>query len=91
MQTTWLERGTVRGRVALLLRSAEIQPLFEDFPIEFLKLDHPPQHNSNPQIPSLGAGVLQGGFVVSGPLDAEGSALRLGVLSQVSRWDCCFP
>ena len=30
MQTTWLERGTVSGRVALLLRSAEIQPLFID-------------------------------------------------------------
>ena len=30
MHTTLLERGIVRGRVALLLRSAEIQPLFED-------------------------------------------------------------
>lgn len=28
MQTTRLERGTVSGRVALLLRSAEIQPPF---------------------------------------------------------------
>ena len=31
LQTTWLERGTVSGRVALLLRSAEIQPLFDRF------------------------------------------------------------
>ena len=31
LQTTWLERGTVSGRVALLLRSAEIQPLFGRF------------------------------------------------------------
>ena len=33
MQTTWLERGIVSSRVALLLRSAEIQPLFEDLSI----------------------------------------------------------
>jgi hypothetical protein len=26
LQTTWLERGIVSGRVALLLRSAEIHP-----------------------------------------------------------------
>ena len=31
LQTTWFERGTVSGRVALLLRSAEIQPLFGRF------------------------------------------------------------
>jgi hypothetical protein len=31
LQTTWLERGIVSGRVALLLRSAEIHPLFERF------------------------------------------------------------
>jgi hypothetical protein len=31
LQTTWLEHGTVSGRVALLLRSAEIQPLFRRF------------------------------------------------------------
>lgn len=31
LQTTWLERGIVSGRVALLLRSTEIHPLFERF------------------------------------------------------------
>ncbi len=30
LQTTWLERGAVRSRVALLLRSSETQPLFND-------------------------------------------------------------
>ena len=30
LQTTLLELGIVSGRVALLLRSAEIQPVFED-------------------------------------------------------------
>ena len=33
LQTTQLERGIVSGRVALLLRSAEIQPLFVRFVI----------------------------------------------------------
>ena len=43
LQTTWLERGTVSGRVALLLRSAEIQPLFG----RFVRMDfsiHPSAH-----------------------------------------------
>ncbi len=31
LQTTWVERGTVSGRVALLPRSAEIQPPFGRF------------------------------------------------------------
>lgn len=31
LQTTWTERGIVSSRVALLLRSAEIQPLFLNF------------------------------------------------------------
>ena len=31
LQTTWLEHGIVSGRVALLPRSAEIQPLFLRF------------------------------------------------------------
>ena len=49
MQTTWLERGTVSGRVALLLRSAEIQPLFIDLS-DWI-------HQSNPpSIPPMGAG-----------------------------------
>ncbi len=43
LQTTWLEHGTVSGRVALLLRSAEIQPLFR----RFVRMDfsiHPCSH-----------------------------------------------
>jgi hypothetical protein len=31
LQTTWMGRGTVSSRVALLLRSAEVKPLFERF------------------------------------------------------------
>ncbi len=31
MQTTWLERGAVMRRVALLPRSLEAQPLFRRF------------------------------------------------------------
>lgn len=36
LQTTLLELGIVSGRVALLLRSAEIQPVFEDLFEELL-------------------------------------------------------
>ncbi len=35
LQTTLLELGIVSGRVALLLRSAEIQPLFLRFVLEY--------------------------------------------------------
>ena len=62
LQTTWLERGIVSGRVALLLRSAEILPLFERF-VEmayWLNTDnaiHPPPYdpptNKIPLYPSL--------------------------------------
>ena len=38
LQTTLLEHGIVSGRVALLLRSAEIQPSFS----RFVKTYHPP-------------------------------------------------
>ena len=41
LQTTLLELGIVSGRVALLLRSAEIQPVFPRFVIE-LTLYPPP-------------------------------------------------
>ena len=44
LQTTWLERGTVSGRVALLLRSAEIQPLFG----RFVRLDLQGSNHSLP-------------------------------------------
>lgn len=35
LQTTLLELGIVSGRVALLLRSAEIQPVFRRFVLEY--------------------------------------------------------
>ena len=43
LQTTLLELGIVSGRVALLLRSAEIQPVFGRFFTEWL-CHSPPQH-----------------------------------------------
>jgi len=52
MQTTWMRRGTVSGRVALLLRSAEIQPPSHDLFDWFL----PPR---NPIPPLL---LLRGGY-----------------------------
>ena len=55
MQTTWLERGTVSGRVALLLRSAEIQPLFIDLS-DWIHTSNPPLHTSNGRL------QLQGGL-----------------------------
>lgn len=54
MQTTWLERGAVRSRVALLLRSSETQPLFA----RFVRLDHPQWFQSPTPFP--GAPPLQG-------------------------------
>ena len=41
MQTTWMRRGTVSGRVALLLRSAEIQPPSRDLSGWFLGTQPP--------------------------------------------------
>jgi len=38
LQTTWMERGTVSSRVALLLRSAEVKPLFNRFVQQLLNL-----------------------------------------------------
>ena len=55
MQTTWLERGTVSGRVALLLRSAEIQPLFIDLS-DWIHQSNPPHHSSNAR-PQLQGGL----------------------------------
>jgi hypothetical protein len=57
LQTTLLELGIVSGRVALLLRSAEIQPVFEDFTNDISYIICPPQNNSN-------ASPLKGGCVV---------------------------
>ena len=42
LQTTLLELGIVSGRVALLLRSAEIQPVFPRFVIELTLYPPPP-------------------------------------------------
>ena len=66
LQTTWLERGTVSGRVALLLRSAEIQPLFEDLSDWASCSNHP--------LSSPGAFMLQGGFWAHRVHDATSSA-----------------
>ena len=68
LQTTWLERGIVSGRVALLLRSAEIHPLFERF-VDWRKPVSPPSLSNSLQlsptlspIHSLAGPVLQGGI-----------------------------
>ena len=53
MQTTWMRRGTVSGRVALLLRSAEIQPPSHDLFDWFLPRNPIPLY-------SFAAGRLQG-------------------------------
>ena len=55
LQTTLLELGIVSGRVALLLRSAEIQPLFVRFSIRMASAIHP----SLPE-----AAMLLGGFAI---------------------------
>ena len=65
MQTTWLERGTVSGRVALLLRSAEIQPLFIDLS-DWIHTSNPPLHSSNGWL------ELQGRLSVGGWAAAKG-------------------
>ena len=53
LQTTLLELGIVSGRVALLLRSAEIQPVFGRFVLNGLSI-HPPS--------TSGVHVLPGGL-----------------------------
>ena len=57
LQTTWLEHGIVSGRVALLLRSAEIQPAFERFS-DWTQNPITPTHNT-PH--NNGAPLLEGG------------------------------
>jgi hypothetical protein len=54
LQTTLLELGIVSGRVALLLRSAEIQPVFGRFVTEW-QCHSPPIH-------TLAVVLLPGGF-----------------------------
>ena len=58
LQTTLLERGIVSGRVALLLRSAEIQPLFGRFVHEYHSVFTPSL---------LGQVLLQGVLAAEGP------------------------
>lgn len=62
LQTTELERGIVSGRVALLLRSAEIQPPF----LRFVTLFSSP--GARMVQGGLGRGVenVQGGVLVQG-------------------------
>ena len=47
LQTTLLELGIVSGRVALLLRSAEIQPVFDRFVTDIQRLSIPPPPDKN--------------------------------------------
>ena len=60
LQTTLLQLGIVSGRVALLLRSAEIHPLFERF-VRWISV-HPPPLLSPPDSDTLeGADRSEGG------------------------------
>ena len=62
LQTTWLEHGIVSGRVALLLRSAEIQPAFGRFSDWTQNPITPPPHTHNtPPTHNNGAPLLEGG------------------------------
>ena len=56
LQTTLLELGIVSGRVALLLRSAEIQPVFGRFVPNGTAI-HPPQHPLGKSMLPAGRGV----------------------------------
>jgi hypothetical protein len=73
-QTTWLEPGIVSGRVALLLRSAEIQPWFGRFS-DWTQIQSPPHTSPHywqftargwlcgPQRCQGGRGSLQGSSI----------------------------
>jgi hypothetical protein len=65
LQTTLLELGIVSIRVALLLRCAEIQPVFGRFVLNGLSI----------LPPSTGAAVLPGGFVRKQGASSAASAL----------------
>ena len=58
LQTTLLELGIVSGRVALLLRSAEIQPVFEDLSFEWF-IHSPPPLPSLSTWKAIGRGIEQ--------------------------------
>lgn len=82
MQTTWAERGTVSGRVALLPRSAEIQPPFERFgkregSSRCSPLLHPPQPILCP-VPAAGRLCVDPWHPGVDPRHSSGWAARLG-------------
>ena len=65
LQTTWLEHGIVSGRVALLLRSAEIQPAFGRFSDWTQNPITPPHtHTHTPPTHNNGAPLLEGGGIL---------------------------
>ncbi len=69
LQTTLLELGIVSGRVALLLRSAEIQPVFGRF---VSPINHPVNHPSSlPKICSRAGGDEGEGTKVKMTLSAH--------------------
>lgn len=67
LQTTLLELGIVSGRVALLLRSAEIQPVFVRFSNE--------RHSPFTPFLFLGSELLLGGQGAA--VELKGPAVRL--------------
>ena len=71
LQTTWLEHGIVSGRVALLLRSAEIQPAFgrfSDWTHHPITPPHTTHNNASPLLEgSLAPGLVNGQGVRSAP------------------------
>ena len=62
LQTTWTEHGIVSGRVALLLRSAEIQPLLPRFS-DWTFVTESPNPPTTP-FPT-GSQLLQGGLAAA--------------------------
>ena len=82
MQTTWLERGTVSGRVALLLRSAEIQPLFIDLSDWIIQ--------SPPSIPPMGACDYRVACLFGGSACGQGDALCFDSVLQAAAGPCCY-
>ena len=72
LQTTWLERGAVRSRVALLLRSSETQPLFNDLSSIDGSCPQAPINHRRPLAP--GAAAAGGG----GPRSSQGASTLSG-------------
>ena len=88
MQTTWLERGTVSGRVALLLRSAEIQPLFIDLS-DWIHQSNPPH-----TIPPMGGCNYRVGCLLvadTGVMIKGMPRVLDAVLQAATARPCCAP